>query len=124
MRRIRHLPFLGAALTVTATTLFLRRWVRKSQFGKGRRIETAVSESRGRAVPKPLTAPLGILPRGTVCGHAEPEGNLRVIVRREDELPPGSHRVAFAVWGGPPRVRPREVRSGRFGKPRGSQAPK
>src|SRR5207245_7742591 len=63
---IRHLPFLGAALTVTATTLFLRRWVRKSQFGKGRRIETAVSESRGRAVPKPLTAPLGILPRGKI----------------------------------------------------------
>jgi len=124
MRRIRCLSFVSAALAVTATTLFLRRRVRKNQFGKSRRIEATISEGRRRAVPKPLAAPLGILPRGTLCGDAQTEGNLRVIVRREDELPPDSHRVAFAVWGGPPRVRPREVRSGRFGKPRGSQAPK
>src|SRR5882724_3064162 len=123
MRRIRRLPFVTAALAVTAITLFLRRRVRKNQFGKSRRIEATTSDGRRRAVPKPLTAPLGILPRGTVCGDARPEGNPAVSVRPEEERPPHAPRVAFAVWGGPPRVRPREVRSGRFGKPRGSQAP-
>jgi hypothetical protein len=120
VRRRRRLPLVAAALAVTAGTLVLGQRARKTRLGR-RRIEATTPERGGRGASRPRAVSLETLPQAAEGAAAQPEGNLRVAVRRE-ELPGEPQRVAFVVVGRPPRVRPREVRNGRFGRPRGPQA--
>ena len=111
-------------LLLTAGSLLLRRLHRRAQPSTDRRLEAPDPGADVAEVPRPLTAPLGILVRRPDRGWVKPQGDLRVMVRWEADLPEETRRVAFASMGGPRRARPREVRNGRFGRLRGTQGQK
>jgi hypothetical protein len=123
MQQARPLSFAGAMLALTAGSLLMRRLRRTVRAPGVRAAEAPVRGGAAATSPTPLTAPVGILVRRPDHGRAQPQGDVQVMVRWEAELPQASRRVAFVTLGGPRRVRPREVRNGRFGKPRNPEAP-